>query len=142
MMFPRELWMHFHNHLQNFEVDLSTVRYGKIFSLPRLGYFRLLVEKIFRFVFVAKFRVFFAKFRENFAKIRKFSKNKNFRASKIFKPRQNFCTVSFHINFFEVEMIWFNGWSKFCRCLGFTKMALVSSVTRKKLQIVYKSCQK
>ena len=64
------------NHLQNFEVDLSTVRYGKIFSLPRLGYFRLSVEKFFRFVFVAKFRIFL----QNFVKI--------FKKTKIFELRK------------------------------------------------------
>ena len=65
----------FHNHLQNFEVNRSTVRYEKNISLPRFGNFRVLVEIFFRFVIVAKFRIF----REILQKFRE--------KSKIFKPR-------------------------------------------------------
>ena len=56
-------------------------------SLPRLGNFRVLVEKNFGFVFVAKFQIFCDI-------LPKFSKNKHFRGSKTFEPRYNFCTIS------------------------------------------------
>ena len=74
------------NHLQNFEVNRSTVRYEKNISLPRFGNFRVLVEIFFRFVIVAKFRIFrkiLRKFREK-SKIfekQKFLSSKNFQAS-------------------------------------------------------------
>ena len=59
-MLPHQIKWYFQiapntNHLQNFEVDQSMVRSGKIFSLPRFGNFRASVEKKFCFIIVAKF---------------------------------------------------------------------------------------
>ena len=74
------------NHLQNFEVNRSTVRYEKNISLPRFGNFRVLVEIFFRFVIVSKFRIFrkiLQKFRQK-SKIfekQKFLSSENFQAS-------------------------------------------------------------